>query len=387
MTIRVVILVPYRDASTQNRAAHLEYFLRTMPCVLDAALGAGTYYIMIGKQTDDGRLFSRGRVLNALAAIAMVKYPGARLVMHDVDLIPDEARASCYAAPMPDGVKALALHSDGEYAGSALYIGGICAVEPAVFTAVNGFDTRFEGWGGEDDAFRDVLLFFFGGNDRARFKEIVAAPTRGKVLNLEASESVMRGTLRASRDASRKMPKEKRHAIRDEIKQELARHGKTLHGLQQAVFYCPLATESGDACTIFDLAVFVTLPTGFRQWMSSTMCRPYYGRPDDDSKCTFALPPGTVVCDLADERARMTAEDVDVGLDVEDVMRRAVEAEMARMHEPPKKRKHKRDLKRVRVEDAPDEAAVIHKALNRHREKQDGVKLNTDALAAIFRES
>ena len=201
--MHVAVLVPFRDERAQNRAAHLAAFQAHMPPLLDAALGAGNWSIHIGVQGRDGHKFSRGRLLNALARIVAETLPTCtRLVLHDVDLLPDCERAVGYGLPMPPGAQILALNTTGEYADLADYVGGICAIDAATFAAINGFPNEMEGWGGEDDALRSRLA-----------PRSIAAHTAGAVRNLEleSGDAFVR-----ARDAPQfKMPKEKRRRVRD----------------------------------------------------------------------------------------------------------------------------------------------------------------------------
>ena len=197
--MHITILVPFRNEPAQNRATHLQTFLKTMPAILDAALGPHhTWSICVGVQCADGRKFSRGRLLNALFLEAIATQHTDRVVLHDVDLLPDTARAQGYGSVFPG--KCLSLNNTGEYAGMAYYIGGVCALAPYDFYQANGFPNEIEGWGGEDDALRDRIGVVN-----------ISLYTKGSIINLEEGASAF---VRARDDERFKMPKEERRHIR-----------------------------------------------------------------------------------------------------------------------------------------------------------------------------
>ena len=254
--MHVAVLVPFRDEPTQNRLAHLAAFKRHMPPVLDAALGAHTWSIHIGVQGQDGHKFARGRVLNALVHIVQETLPVCtRMVFHDVDLLPDVARAAGYALPMPPGAQLLALNTTGEYAELTDYVGGICAVDMAAFVGINGFPNEMEGWGGEDDALRSRLC-----------PGAIAVHTAGHVDNLELGAV---GFVRARDQSQFKMAKEERRRVR----QQWQRYHPSVTGYAELVFSGQKRArkhEEGDA-HVYDLDLF-----SWAKATSASTGRPYY---------------------------------------------------------------------------------------------------------------
>lgn len=252
--MHVAVLVPYRDEPRQNRAAHLAAFRKHMPAVLDGALGAGNWSIHIGVQTDDGHKFARGRVLNALVRIVQEKAPETtRLVFHDVDLLPDVARAAGYAQPLSYDTAIMALNTTGEYASLAQYIGGICAMDMATFVRVDGFPNQLEGWGAEDDALRSRLP-----------PRCIRTYTAGSVRNLELEGA---GFVRA-RDADEfKMPKDDRRRVKD-----LWRNGDSaITGFSGLVFGGKRRASEAPAEHVYDLDVF-----GWETAVSKSTGKTYY---------------------------------------------------------------------------------------------------------------
>ena len=106
----VAIIVPYRDIHVaQNRAKHLQKFIPHMHSFLQKQLDKRTlvdYHIYIIEQSDDGRKFNRGKLLNIGFDIARNnKCRGGSdsgsvnhniFIFHDVDLLPGDDLGSEY---------------------------------------------------------------------------------------------------------------------------------------------------------------------------------------------------------------------------------------------------------------------------------------------------
>lgn len=313
--VRVVLLVPFRDQPAQNRAAHFRLFCDELPKRLTAALGQDTWAIMIGEQSWDGRGFSRGRVLNALALMARVRYPSARFVFHDVDLLPDVERIRRYMDPLPVGTYkdarssagatsaltgVLALHHSVKYPmgpepHKSGFIGGICAMDPRTFFAVNGFQRDFEGWGGEDDALRDAVkaafLDVYGSTHGWRD---CVSESAGAVVDLDAPGHALCGSEEArwSSDVLIKMPKTRRVDIKRTA--EATRY--RANGVNDTVFAVTAARALGTEFRLYTLDVFVKLPPGWHMKVSERSFKPYFWRPRAGGhESAYTLPAGSEV--------------------------------------------------------------------------------------------
>jgi hypothetical protein len=276
--VATVVLVPFRDSDPrQERGAQLRVWVAHMAPVLDEALGAGTWAVLVLDQAP-GRAFARGRLLNAGALLAAARFPGATaLVLHDVDLLPDAARAAAMAAPPFGHLRALNTDS-AQYRGCAMYTGGIAAVAPATFAAANGFQNAFGGWGGEDDCFREAVGVVAG---RAGLPKSAwwTGPTPGSVVDLEweaAAAAKAAGAsppYRQGDDPAAKMPKADRAAVR-----AMARAtGFAGDGMRQLVF-AVTGTESvlGPGMTLVPVDVHVVLPPNWGMAVSKTCGLPFY---------------------------------------------------------------------------------------------------------------
>ena len=287
--VKFVILVPYRDEPCQGRRAQYEEFLTQMPGLLDAVHGVGRWAILVGEQSRDGKLFSRGRILNALSKIASAMFPGAMFILHDIDLLPDSTRVGMYGDDIPSPYAVTLLNCDGEYAACDVYIGGICAMRPSTFFAANGFMNAFAGWGGEDDCLRNSICRVVG------CKRIVyTPPARGTVLNMETcSKFVKPGQVRAKSDERWKMPKEARQAL----KERSAKYDND-DGVNELCFGVASVLDLGEMkryMRVYTLEVFVTLPTLWSCVVSNSKCKPYYCNPAVTTG-QWAYPMGTQVC-------------------------------------------------------------------------------------------
>jgi DNA-directed RNA polymerase II subunit RPB2 len=180
----MVFLVPFRDQPKlhdvpgQDRRVHKQRFLDHMggdfiPKMVKYA--KDTYGInlnvnvIITVQSDDGRKFNRGSLLNAGFLYGNKSLIGegktiSRVILHDIDLLPNEKMMEYYCKPLeaPYKVRHLA-HKWGRYKDIGYsYLGGVTMIDAEYFFILNGFPTYFEGWGGEDDALRNRIKFTAG---------------------------------------------------------------------------------------------------------------------------------------------------------------------------------------------------------------------------------
>lgn len=271
--VRVAVLVPFRDTDPrQNRAAQLREWVARVPPVFDAAWGPGAWTALVIEQApEDGHRFSRGRLLNAGAWCAVSRWPTlTTLVLHDVDLCMDEARAAAACHPPLSTGEVRALNWDSaQYGGCAMYVGGVCALTPATFFAANGFWNAFEGWGGEDDCLRDAL--------QAQFKTAFALvqPAAGRVVDVGMVP------YRCAEDPEAKLDK----ATRKGIKAAAARAGYAGDGVRQLVFRTVPSRASWKPVTTAvpcilkmtaDVFPPTPLPEGWHMSMSRMRGVPFY---------------------------------------------------------------------------------------------------------------
>lgn len=148
----IAIVVPYRPQREQDRAAQLDAFLRHMAAfvagsggarhgVPSLTIGAGIaapgvrFVVIVAQQSDDGRKFNRGQLLNAGYWEAQrVAGPGglASVILHDVDLLPPAGLRPWYAAaPKRHAPVHLAGSGWGKYDMPGYdFFGGVTAFHP-----------------------------------------------------------------------------------------------------------------------------------------------------------------------------------------------------------------------------------------------------------------
>eukprot|EP00514_Thraustochytrium_sp_LLF1b_P000332 CAMPEP_0184513824 /NCGR_PEP_ID=MMETSP0198_2-20121128/3629_1 /TAXON_ID=1112570 /ORGANISM="Thraustochytrium sp., Strain LLF1b" /LENGTH=373 /DNA_ID=CAMNT_0026903959 /DNA_START=266 /DNA_END=1384 /DNA_ORIENTATION=- len=149
----VVIIVPFRDQhESQQRAKHLAKFVPHMEAFLGNNEEIWDFHILIVEQSDDGRKFNRGKLLNIgfkYATEELKAYEFDSFIFHDVDLLPQTPLKPWYAA-FPDRPIHIAC-CWGRYNNNKNYFGGIVAFSASDFVSIDGFPNTYWGWGGEDD--------------------------------------------------------------------------------------------------------------------------------------------------------------------------------------------------------------------------------------------
>ena len=161
---KVAIIVPFRDLhAEQNRQKHLKKFAPNIVKFLQQSMVP--FHIFIIEQSDDGRKFNRGKLLNIGFKIAIER--GYRTaVFHDVDLLPvSPLLLSAYTSPVaPNEPIHIAKLWKDRYSSNDNYFGGIVKFSEEQFNSINGFPNNFWGWGGEDDEMykrvREVIVSF-----------------------------------------------------------------------------------------------------------------------------------------------------------------------------------------------------------------------------------
>jgi len=150
----VAIIVPYRDLHVeQKRAAHLKQFVPHMIQFLQKAKDKGwvsEFHIYIVEQSNDGRKFNRGKLLNIGFDVAR-KSPKKHdiFIFHDVDLLPQDDLAKWYTK-FPTRPLHIARVWD-RYSNNPKYFGGVVSFSSSQYKRINGYPNTFWGWGGEDD--------------------------------------------------------------------------------------------------------------------------------------------------------------------------------------------------------------------------------------------
>lgn len=143
-----VILVPFREQTVQKRSEQLKKFCSHMK------RWHPDWPIVIIEQSDDGKKFNRGALLNIGTRYAQ-RMGAQYVVYHDVDLIPLSSIVPFYTAFPEQPIHVGGIYK-GKYSGDS-FIGQALSISMKDARKINGFPNMFWGWGGEDDAMRNRL--------------------------------------------------------------------------------------------------------------------------------------------------------------------------------------------------------------------------------------
>jgi len=181
---RVCVIVAYRNQlPLQDRQAQLFKFVPYMVAFLGYAEPACDFTVVVATQTDDGRKFNRGRLMNAAFRDVVVQQlkddeenKFDSVIFHDVDLLPSEELMPFYSVPPKEGRP---LHLGGAWRTKYRakdFVGGAIALAPADFERANGYPNDCWGWGLDDREFALRLK-------AAKVK--VVRPNRGSYVDLD----------------------------------------------------------------------------------------------------------------------------------------------------------------------------------------------------------
>ena len=142
---KTLIIVPFRDQGDQGRGKQLDKFIEHYS-------QHKLIQILVVEQSNDGRKFNRGALLNSGYLFAAEHFPHIdTFLFHDVDIImPTEIVNRYYGNCDDTDILHLGnLVRDMEYNPP---FGRVIRFSNNAFKTINGFPNNFYGWGGEDDA-------------------------------------------------------------------------------------------------------------------------------------------------------------------------------------------------------------------------------------------
>ena len=143
---KIAIIVPFRD--TEKRKPRTQQLTQLVEW-MNSYLAGYTYKIFVIEQSNDGRKFNRGQLLNI--GFEMADAEGYNnFIFHDVDLLPVDGLKQYYVNTPTDKPVHIASVWN-RYNNNPSYFGGIVAFNRDMFHKINGFPNNFWGWGGEDD--------------------------------------------------------------------------------------------------------------------------------------------------------------------------------------------------------------------------------------------
>ena len=143
-TTKTAIIVPYRDNKYQDRKSQLEQFIEHFH---DYIKNLDVYIV---EQSDDGKKFNRGCLLNCGYDIAKKKKKYDMYIFHDVDLLSPNSVRNIYTYKSKNPIHIASLWK--EKYNFLNFFGGITSFDSDTYNKINGYPNNFFGWGGEDDA-------------------------------------------------------------------------------------------------------------------------------------------------------------------------------------------------------------------------------------------
>ena len=171
----VNLIIPYRDNHPeQRRAEQLAEFIPYMKEYLKDV--PHRFYVI--EQSEDGKLFNRGALLNygfKLATEMSAQSVNDAFIFHDVDLLPDSDLKEWYTVPPKQVVYHIAAVKGNRYLSDKGGLGGIVNFRMEDYQATNGHPNNF-GWGDEDNELRRRV------ND---CRLTITRPNKGSITDLE----------------------------------------------------------------------------------------------------------------------------------------------------------------------------------------------------------
>jgi hypothetical protein len=137
---KIAIIVPFRG---EDRKEQLNRFIEYMGSFMNGI----DHKIFIIEQSDDGRKFNRGKLLN-IGFIYAKEQGYNQFIFHDVDLLPSEELKPYYSQLSDSPIHIAKVWKRYSYKN---YFGGVVSFSAKTFMKINGFPNNFWGWGGEDD--------------------------------------------------------------------------------------------------------------------------------------------------------------------------------------------------------------------------------------------
>jgi len=141
---KIAVIVPYRNNIYQDRASQLTQFTEYYHNYID------NIDIYVIEQSEDGKKFNRGCLLNCGYDIAKKAKQYDMYIFHDVDLISPIELKNIYTYVSSTPIHIASLWK--EKYNQIQYFGGISSFSADTYEKINGYPNNFYGWGGENDA-------------------------------------------------------------------------------------------------------------------------------------------------------------------------------------------------------------------------------------------
>jgi hypothetical protein len=184
-TKNIAIISCFRDKGDGLRELQRRRFIQIMNKILEPYCN---FHIYIIEQSNDGELFNIGKLKNIGFELASMDQKFNHYVFSDIDTIPDYDLMDYYIKT-PKNVLSLAIRGtrweEKDLKNREIlkpFLGALISFSSKLFTKINGYPNNFWGWGGEDDAIFNRLIFSGNG--------IVNYPKIGGVIDIEESKEM-----------------------------------------------------------------------------------------------------------------------------------------------------------------------------------------------------
>jgi hypothetical protein len=139
---KVAVIVPFRDLRAEQK--RYQQMMKFIPFMEEYLLKEDVAFkIFIIEQSNDGRKFNRGKLLNVGYDLA-AKMGYSIFVFHDVDLLPSEELRSYYVCYPIEGPVHVARVWD-RYNENPKYFGGVVTFSQSDYENINGYPNNY--WG------------------------------------------------------------------------------------------------------------------------------------------------------------------------------------------------------------------------------------------------
>jgi hypothetical protein len=240
-----VIIIPYRDNENNERKGHLD---KIIPHMIDGfrKLNYDEYKILVVEQTDDGRKFNRGSLLNIGFKLSL-KFGSDRIIVHDVDLLPDIDMLKNYIKNI-NNVCHYARHKIKKY-NYPDFFGAVNGFTNETYEKINGFSNCFWGWGGEDDAIRTRLkinkYMKIGYPNSGKYEEIDHGHDKTKRFDKSAKRKLMKQQYYNWRNDGLKQVK---YLVKDDIELDHNTRKVSVHIIQNCYHINNYDMNSKESC-------------------------------------------------------------------------------------------------------------------------------------------
>ena len=188
---QIAIIVPYRNNKFQDRESQLNQFTDYYHNYID------NVDIYIIEQSEDGKKFNRGCLLNCGFDIANKVKKYDMYIFHDVDLISPAELKNIYTYSSEKPIHIASLWTAYKQLN---YCGGITSFSADSYKKINGYPNNFYGWGGEDDAIYyrmiicKMILYRLNSKNNIKIQEMPHQYTSEivQLVNLQKKHNIMK---------------------------------------------------------------------------------------------------------------------------------------------------------------------------------------------------